>query len=81
MNVLAFFGMPGWIEIILGLMCLGVLGGFFAVVIVLTTKKASENPNLAPCPDCGRQISRLAETCPHCGRPLSPKSFGDDAKR
>ena len=32
------------------------------------------NPRLTHCPDCGRQVSRLATTCPHCGRPLSPES-------
>ncbi len=25
---------------------------------------------LAPCPDCGHAVSRLAETCPNCGRLL-----------
>jgi hypothetical protein len=80
MNVLAFFAL-GPMEIILGLVCFGVLGGIVALVVVLTTKKAPVNPNLAPCPDCGRPISPLAETCPHCGRPLSPKDFGDSAKR
>jgi predicted RNA-binding Zn-ribbon protein involved in translation (DUF1610 family) len=25
-------------------------------------------PNLLPCPDCGRVISRMAESCPQCGR-------------
>ena len=25
---------------------------------------------LAPCPDCGHQVSQLAETCPSCARPL-----------
>lgn len=27
---------------------------------------------LVPCPDCGRQVSRLAIACPQCGRPLTP---------
>jgi len=31
----------------------------------------SSNPKLAPCPDCGRHVSRLAQSCPQCGRPLS----------
>lgn len=26
--------------------------------------------NLIPCPDCGHQLSRLAESCPSCARPL-----------
>jgi len=25
---------------------------------------------LVRCPDCGHQVSRLAETCPSCARPL-----------
>lgn len=35
---------------------------------------------LAPCPECGREISDLAAACPHCGapragaaRPATPK--------
>lgn len=31
------------------------------------------NPKLVPCPDCGRQVSGLAESCPQCGRPLRSK--------
>jgi len=27
---------------------------------------------LVRCPDCGHQVSRLAETCPSCARPLRP---------
>ncbi len=27
--------------------------------------------NLINCPDCGRQISRLAPNCPGCGRPIA----------
>lgn len=25
---------------------------------------------LIKCPECGREISTLAETCPHCGYPI-----------
>lgn len=25
---------------------------------------------LAPCPDCGVNISPFAESCPHCGKPF-----------
>lgn len=28
--------------------------------------------SLAPCPDCGREISRRAPVCPHCGAPIGP---------
>jgi rRNA maturation protein Nop10 len=27
---------------------------------------------LEACPDCGNQVSTLAESCPHCGRPTKP---------
>ncbi len=26
--------------------------------------------NLVSCPDCGHDVSRMAEVCPECGRPL-----------
>jgi ssDNA-binding Zn-finger/Zn-ribbon topoisomerase 1 len=32
---------------------------------------AAHNSNLLPCPDCGNQISRLAQACPKCGRPMN----------
>ncbi|MBV1709374.1 MAG: hypothetical protein KMY54_05915 [Erysipelothrix sp.] len=28
---------------------------------------------LTTCPDCAREVSKLAVTCPHCGRPLQPQ--------
>lgn len=28
---------------------------------------------LTTCPDCVREVSKLAITCPHCGRPLQPQ--------
>lgn len=31
-------------------------------------KKPTPHPNLSPCPDCARMISRQAESCPQCGR-------------
>lgn len=34
------------------------------------TGNDNTNSKLIPCPDCGRQISRLAISCPNCGRPL-----------
>jgi len=58
---------------ILGVLCLLVLGVVIVVVVVLTTSKRrsiSANPNLFPCPDCGRHVSRLAKSCPNCGRPF-----------
>ncbi|PKM87830.1 MAG: hypothetical protein CVU85_05130 [Firmicutes bacterium HGW-Firmicutes-10] len=29
---------------------------------------------LTVCPDCAKEVSKLAVTCPHCGRPLQPQS-------
>ncbi len=26
------------------------------------------------CPECGKEISSLAESCPHCGRPMKKKT-------
>ena len=28
--------------------------------------------SLIKCPECGEEISSLAESCPHCGCPLKP---------
>jgi hypothetical protein len=67
----------GWIELLIVLGILGLLaGGVVVVVVVLATSKrpgGSANPNLFPCPDCGRYVSRLAASCPNCGRPLASK--------
>lgn len=36
----------------------------------------SANPNLRPCPDCGRGISKRAAFCPGCGCPRPGQSAG-----
>ncbi len=33
---------------------------------------ASEDSETMGCPDCGEQVSTLAENCPRCARPLAP---------
>lgn len=72
-------GMPGPMEIIIiGLVCLAPLAALIAIVIVLARSKKTgldptQNPNLVPCPDCGRMVSRRAPSCPQCGRPLMPQ--------
>jgi predicted amidophosphoribosyltransferase len=57
------------------LIVLGVMGLLVVVIVVIvsTSKRQSTpaNPNLFPCPDCGRHVSRLAKSCPNCGRPLA----------
>jgi predicted RNA-binding Zn-ribbon protein involved in translation (DUF1610 family) len=34
----------------------------------VTRAVEARRPNLFPCPDCERMISRNAESCPNCGR-------------
>jgi len=80
MHMLAFFGMPGILEIIIMLMCLAVFAGIVILVVVLTTRKGSANPNLYPCPACGRTVSLDAESCPHCGHPLQANSPDENAE-
>jgi hypothetical protein len=63
---------------VLGLLILVVLCGAVAAAIALlvfwgvrlSSSRHAGNPNLHPCPDCGRQISVRATTCPHCGGPV-----------
>lgn len=40
-------------------------------LIVIPSPQVIANPNLLPCPDCGRQVSRRAASCPSCGCPIS----------
>lgn len=58
---------------ILGLLAAGVVAVIVIVVAASKRQSGSTNPNLAPCPDCGRYVSRLAVSCPNCGRPLASK--------
>jgi hypothetical protein len=67
--MLAFLGFPGPVELmIIGVMLLVPV----AIVVALTRsrKPLGNNPNLRPCPDCGRFVSLRATTCPQCGCPL-----------
>lgn len=80
MSMLAFVFMPGIIELVIMLMCLVVFIGIVLLVVVLTTQKANRNPDLYPCPDCGRPVSVNAESCPQCGYPLKTESHDDDTK-
>jgi hypothetical protein len=41
---------------------------FFVVKAVRATPP--NRPNLYPCANCGRMVSRLAPTCPQCGSSL-----------
>ena len=67
------FWTPGSLEIIIvGIVGLVLSALVVALVVVLNpSRKASgSNPNLKPCPDCGRFVSLRATTCPQCGCPL-----------
>jgi len=43
----------------------------------------SPTTNLIKCPDCQKEVSKLAQSCPGCGRPLleSPKAAPEGPKR
>lgn len=43
----------------------------------------SPTTNLVKCPDCLKEVSKLAQSCPGCGRPLleSPKPAPEGPKR
>jgi len=76
MKLFAFF-LPGPMELVLGLLCLGVLVAIVMLAVMLSASQKGRsdpaaNPNLFPCPDCGHFASRRAPSCPQCGRPLSP---------
>jgi hypothetical protein len=67
--------MPGPFEVIVILGLIGVMAVFLAVMVAALRFRSPSrnNPNLAPCPDCGRLISIRATTCPHCGGPVQFK--------
>jgi hypothetical protein len=56
--------------VLVGLACPAVVVA--AVLLAAKGGRGQPNPNLVPCPDCNRLVSRVAPACPHCGRPLPP---------
>ena len=65
--------MPMIVFVILGVLC--VVGAIVVgLVLLFATRRPSglsvNNPNLRPCPDCGRPISIRAAACPQCGGPV-----------
>ena len=78
---IALFGInPMELLIVVGVSLVMLGGPVIAVVILyfaLRKKPLPPNPNLSPCPDCGRLVSHQAASCPQCGRPLnSPAASG-----
>ena len=68
--------LPGPMEVIIVLAIVAIVVTVVVVVIASTRRSDSasrNNPNLAPCPDCGRLISIRATSCPHCGGPVQLK--------
>ncbi|HEV3021607.1 MAG TPA: hypothetical protein VGX76_04045 [Pirellulales bacterium] len=69
------FGM-GPFELLCIASALSLLLGVPAVIVVVLLVRGHRsshdhsNPNLVPCIDCGRLVSRQAASCPQCGRPL-----------
>ena len=71
--MLAAFGMPGHLElIILGLLCLFTIGVPVLVVVVLqlTKGKRATRQSAIPCPHCG-MLAEPTNCCPHCGNPMN----------
>ena len=66
------FWTPGPLEIIIiGVIGLVPVAIIVALVALMRYRNGSvNNPNLKPCPDCGRSVSLRAKTCPQCGGPL-----------
>ena len=56
-----------------------VVPAVVVVVIALSSrgKGPANNPNLAPCPDCGNFVSLRAISCPMCGCPLKNSPRGE----
>ncbi|MBI1899533.1 MAG: hypothetical protein HYS13_00285 [Planctomycetia bacterium] len=77
--MLPTFGFVAWmagpIEMLLLLGVVGVVVVVVVTVVLLAVRRQGSpgaSPNLVPCPDCGRLVSRAANACPGCGRPMTP---------
>jgi hypothetical protein len=72
---MAMFGINPFEFLIVGGVALLMVGGPVVLIIYFARKQSpAPNPNLTPCPDCGRLLSRQAITCPQCGRPMQAPS-------
>ncbi len=45
----------------------------FYINPVVRDGKIVQVQKIVPCPDCGKEISSMANACPHCGRPSNPQ--------
>lgn len=56
---------------VFALVAIAVFLSYGLITLALDARKdsgaAANNPNLMPCPACGREVAKLANTCPHCG--------------
>jgi hypothetical protein len=69
--MLAFYGMPGPIELLILLFMCGVpVIAALLLVYFLAIRPQRGKGELIPCPDCGHEVSPRAESCPNCGAPL-----------
>jgi hypothetical protein len=70
-NMFAFMGMPGPLELlILTFMCGAPVIAVLLLVYFLVVRPQQGKGDLVPCPGCGQEVSRHAESCPNCGAPL-----------
>ena len=64
----------GILEILIILALVGVPAVIVILLIAAAGRRSgtsgSDNPNLRPCPDCGRAVSVRASVRPQCGGPL-----------
>ena len=65
--MLAFFGVPGPIELIV----IGLMLAVPILIVVLATNRKKDGPverNMIACPDCGRMNSASDKFCSQCGK-------------
>ncbi len=69
--MLAMFGMPGPLEmLIMGLLCLMMVGVPVIIIAVVLLVNRKSNPHAAkPCSKCG-MLAPERGYCPHCGMPM-----------
>ena len=68
--MLAVFGMPGSLELlIIGMLCLMAVGvPLLIIVVVMSLNRSGGGRPAKPCPKCG-MLAPEHGYCPHCGTP------------